>query len=187
MGEYAALKSTGAETKIGTCEDMLYLRFDQLDQIRAIPHSLDPRDRQTQETIRFRFPWPDEDGILPGAFDGPDRKLSVHIPPPDGVEHGTVQFSAREGYMVSLPCPEGPEAEHGLRIARNGFPGPTALVQQAVRDGRLVAVMQCVCGRRYRLPTLEDAQPVIDELIERSQPGFRQIAARLQAGYEEVL
>jgi hypothetical protein len=182
MGEYAKLKGTGEEVKIGTCEDMLYLRYDQRDRVWAQYGNVDPNRADHQETIRFRFPWPDEDNVQPGKFADPFRRLAVHVPAPEGVEHGHVQFVAqREGYNVCIPCPEGPEATHGLRVHRNGFPGPAFLVQQAVRGGRLVAIMECVCGRRYNLPTLKDAQPVIDDIRKR---GLSVIADRLAAGYE---
>jgi hypothetical protein len=170
MGEYAKLKGTGKEVKIGTCEDMLYLRYDQREQVWAQHGNVDPMNAEHQTSIRFRFPWPDEDATQPGEFADPFRRLAVHVPAPEGVEHGHVQFVAqREGYNVCIPCPEGPDTGHGLRVNRNGFAGPSFLVQQAVRGGRLVAIMECVCGRRYNLPTIVDAEPVCLELLDRAE------------------
>ncbi len=200
MGEYAILEETGVDVKIGTCEDMLYLRYDQRHQVRQQRGSLNPADRETQKQIRFRFPWPDEDNIGPGEFSDPFRRLAVDVPAPTDFEHGIVQFVAsKEGYNVCLPCPEGPEADHGLTVHRNGFPGSAFLVQQAVRDGRLVAVMECVCGRRYRLPTIEDAEPVCEALLLKAEMVLRwnkdsqgsssliEIARRIRVGYSENL
>lgn len=42
MGEYAKSNKDGEIVKIGTCEDMYYLRADQLEEITAIDHSMDP-------------------------------------------------------------------------------------------------------------------------------------------------
>lgn len=197
MGEYAKLKGTGEEVKIGTCEDMLYLRFDQRHQVWPQSGSLNPAAAEEMAVIRFRFPWPDEDHLAPGNFDDPFRRLAVHVPAPAEVEHGIVQFVAsREGYNVCLPCPEGPDAHsHGLTVHRNGFAGPTFLVQQAVRNGRLVAIMECVCGRRYNLPTIVDAEPVIAWLLDEAERYTRnenytdraeyliEVARRLREGY----
>jgi hypothetical protein len=195
MGEYAKLMGTGEEVKIGTCENMYYLRFDQRHQVWPIPNSLNPGDAETMKSIRFRFPWPDEDNNGPGDFNDPFRKLALQVPSPPEVEHGIVQFVASsEGYNVCLPCPEGPDADHGLKVHRNGFAGPTFLVQQAVRNGRLVAIMECVCGRRYNLPTIEDAEPFIAHLLDQAERYTRsddnsraqfliEVAKRLREGY----
>lgn len=181
MGEYAKLKGTGAEIKIGTCENMYYLRYDQRDQVWPQAHSLNPSDRETQRSIRFRFPWPDEDANAPGDFDDPFRRLAVHVPAPEGVDHSSVQFTSNspKGYLVSLPCPEGPSESAAftldddgiktVKIHRNGFVGATFLWQQRVWEDRLVAVLQCACGASYRLPEITDAQPVYDDLMAQAE------------------
>lgn len=197
MGEYARLKDSGDEVKIGTCESMLYLRFDQVDQIEPMARSLDAGDPRVWPEIRFRFPWPSEDGVAPGSFGDPFRKMGVKVAPPGSVNHYSVQFVAREaGYNVCLPCPEGPDALD-LPIHRNGFVGPTFIVEQAVRNGRLALVMSCVCGAKWHLPTLEDAEPVCSYLLDSAEQYARalprpdtstansltEIARRIRAGY----
>jgi hypothetical protein len=189
MGENA--RYNGQLVKIGTCEDMYYLRADQTWQVSPVSGSLDPRDPEVQKEIRFRFPWPDEDGTAPGAFKDYDKAVAVHgVELPEGLEHHTVQFSAHAGYLLSLPCPEGPSA-HGLQIHRNGFAGPVRIVQQAYRAGVLAVICQCGgCGARYNVPTLAEAQPII-EACEREAgyraegPGgwWRMIAKRIAEGY----
>ena len=65
MGEYA--KFQGQSIKIGTCENMYYLRADQAAMVQPESGNVDPiRDR---ESLRFRFPFPDEDNVLPGEFE----------------------------------------------------------------------------------------------------------------------
>ena len=201
MGEYALYQ--GEEVKIGTCEDMLYLRADQAHLVTPLPGNVDPvRDR---DALRFRFPFPDEDGTEPGGFDNPFRGRRLYgVKAPDGVDHGNVQFKASNGYLISLPCPEGPDAPEGIH--RNGYGGACELIQQRYWEGRLVAVCKCKgCGDIYRLPTLEDAQPVIDALHDEADkecrtarlngtPGnelnavrIRSTADRVAAGYAIAL
>lgn len=197
MGEYAKTL-TGESIKIGTCEDMLYLRADQRFQVRPEEGSVDPVRHAAE--LRFRFPWPDEDNVKPGMFDDPFRKLRVDIEPPEGFQHGIVQFVAPEGYNVCLPCPEGP-SEHGLHVHRNGFAGASFLVQQRLIDGQALAVFQCVCGRAWRAPTLADAEPACTALLDRAerqeidrQTGelttfgqfLVEVARRIRIGYETV-
>src|SRR5437016_4579142 len=63
MGEYA--QYGGQDVKIGTCEDMYYLRYDQRWQVQALDGNVNPVLDVAH--LRFRFPWPDEDTIPPGA------------------------------------------------------------------------------------------------------------------------
>lgn len=161
MGEYAKVKGTGERVKIGTCEDLLYLRDDQRERVWPERGSLDPNDPEVLAVVRFRFPFPDEDGTAPGHFEDPFRGLTLWgFEQPSEVDHGSVQFKAQNGYLTSLPCPEGPKAglvvdvDSGtpLTIHRNGYGGPARLVQQAHRGGRLVGIARCnSCGALYRL------------------------------------
>ena len=44
MGEYAQRISDGERVKIGTCEDMLYLRFEDRAKVSALAGNVDPND-----------------------------------------------------------------------------------------------------------------------------------------------
>lgn len=147
MGEYAMFN--GSRVKIGTCEDMYYLRWDQRRLVRESETPL--FDEDVLKAIRFRFPFPDEDGTEPGAFEDFGRGFRLYgFEAPAEVEHGSVQFSAPNGYLLLVPCPEGSEAPAG--IMRNGYGGSASLVQQAWRGGRLVGIARCNgCGAAYRL------------------------------------
>jgi hypothetical protein len=195
MGEYAL--HNGERIKIGTCEDMYYLRADQAEQVRAEEGNVDPvRDAAG---IRFRFPFPDEDALEPGTFADPFRSLPVYIDELPEFDHYSVQFTARVGYIMSIPCPES-EAGKALAktlpygIGKNGWRGGTArIVQQRVWDGGLALVAACAgCDAKYRLETLEMAEPYVvacrseaDKAEQRGSSGtfWHQVADRIVAGY----
>ena len=69
MGEYAIRKSDRQSIKIGTCEDMYYLRFE--DQDKVTPES------GSDFGYRWRIPFPSEDNILPGDYDGGFRQIDL--------------------------------------------------------------------------------------------------------------
>jgi len=160
MGEHTQYQ--GDTIKIGTCENMYYLRADQRHLVPEYDFALDVE--------RFRFPFPDEDDIEPGAFE--DHGRGVKIPGyalPEtlsGDEHGIVQFIASAGYNVCLPCPEGPNQIEGLKVHRNGWNGAPVVRQQALRGGLWVTLVSCgACGCLHRLDTITDAEPVIEAFL----------------------
>jgi hypothetical protein len=160
MGEYAT--HNGESIKIGTCEDMYYLRADQAEKVQPESGNVDPlRDAAG---IRFRFPFPDEDQLEPGCFDKYNRSLPLYVEQSEipAFDHYSVQFRADVGYLMSLPCPEA-KSYAGPVVHKNGWVGGTArLVQQRVWEGALVVVVACPgCDARYRLETLEMAEPYI--------------------------
>jgi hypothetical protein len=188
MGEYAKVKGTGERIKIGTCESMYYLRADQAGQVWPVRGSVDPVGDRFE--IRFRFPFPDEDGRSPGNFakgngEDFDRDYRVSgVTVPAGVDHRSVQFTARNGYLLSIPCPESIHGEAftmfpldaeqmptellTVKIGKNGYGGAVGITSQkwvaADEYGpeRLVTVCKCRgCGALYRLHAWKDAEPVV--------------------------
>lgn len=157
MGEYAYYGNQ--RIKIGTCENMLYLRWDHV--VRILQSDVDFTKPATLAAVRFRFPWPDEDDMPPGDYEDPFRGFRLDgFEQPPGLEHGTVQFTASNGYLLSLPCPEAGDrgivrvgdAETPYVIHKNGYGGPARLIQQAWRGRRLVSIVECGgCKAPYRL------------------------------------
>jgi hypothetical protein len=192
MGEYATYQ--GQQIKMGTCEDMLYLRADQLALVRP---EWPVVTTEILTAIRFRFPFPDEDGTEPGAFDDSDRGATlggIDIPE-EGVDHYGVQFHShnQRGFRTSLPCPFSAEGKaNGLKFW-GSVGGTVRIMQQRVWDGMLVTVLACAaCGAKYRLPTLADAEPVIVACRSYADfgnaPGAKfwaTMADRITAGYAE--
>jgi hypothetical protein len=211
MGEYA--KHNGKSIKIGTCEQMYYLRADQVHLITPEPNSVNPQLKSTAEQIRFRFPFPSEDGTEPGGFEDHGRAHFVSgAEVPDGVDHGSLQFTrnypAAGGVILSTPCPLSKEGKaSGLKFHFNGYSGDVGIHSQRLVDGQLKLVCKCGgCGALWRMDTLEDCRGVLDSLestaasldhrnrIANEAPGavqckssgdyYREIARRIVAGYE---
>jgi hypothetical protein len=190
MGEDARRKSDGQRVKIGTCESMYYLRFDQRGDVEyRWPALSDDPDRL--DPFLYRFPDPKEDGTLPGDFDGAWGGIKLSLDTfwssfePDAVDHGSIQAKAHDGYLFNLPCPEGNPDMYVTKYDgtkphrfRNG--GTTTVVINAQRwyAGRLVLVVQCAaCRHSIRLVDLEQVQPILDAL-KKYADGHREMATR---------
>jgi hypothetical protein len=209
MGEHATFQ--GQTIKIGTCENLYYLRHDQRHLIERYDFSPDD--------FRYRFPFPDEDHLEPGQFD--DHGRGIRIPGgyslSDQPDHGIVQFTAYAGYNLCIPCPEqfghaglGPvpvELPDGgtIGVHRNGFNGSPKITQQRELDGLLWTIVDCgSCGGKWRL-TLEQAAAVADLFLDEAtrreyrqgdyvdvhsvdtQIQYAQIAGRILSGYRADL
>jgi hypothetical protein len=161
MGEFAYY--AGQRIKIGTCEEMLYLRADQVSKLDDASRSVMPHVR----SLLFRFPWPGEDSVTPGHFSdtGIPRGVYDLDVPAEGVSHGQVQFADtyRRGLLVLLPCPHSPEGRaSGIKYQYNGYSGHVRIAYQRVWEDRLVTVATCGgCGAAYRYPDLESVEPLV--------------------------
>jgi hypothetical protein len=120
MGEYAKLKTTSEEVKIGTCENMYYLRFE--DRYKVVYDS-------SFTGYRFRLPFVDEDNVGIGNYNDYDRGIDL-IPKYDEdikqtfyfddiykehyQEHkGLIQLHHESGLMVNASC------YHGYKLPDN--------------------------------------------------------------------
>jgi len=137
MGEYARRTSDDQIIKIGTCQSMTNLRADQLGQVAHVANSLDPSSPAVAPHLRFRFPYPDEDGVEPGAFADFAREVTVpHLVAPEGVEHRGGCADPQRG---------------GVR-----------LVAQRAREGRLILTLRCEsCRAMWSETDEESVAPVL--------------------------
>jgi len=188
MGEYAYYQ--GQRVKIGTCENLTDLRAEHVSQITGYDFG-----RATLEGVRFRFPFPEEDGMVPGRVDSSaDLDKCLNVPGAEfdhaTYDHSTIHLSTGEGGLntktgnnvrVSFPCPLSPRGAAIAEAAELNFfgtPRGVNIVQQRAWDGMLVLVCACpACGRRFRLPTLADVAPVL-AAVDAQAEAYRQDAAR---------
>jgi hypothetical protein len=141
MGEYAIRNSDGQEIKIGTCESMYYLRFEDRFKVSGIPGREDgnvkPWIDEEAAQIRFRLPFPDEDNLLPGEYKQHDRgeRLWKKVgegrfetcegfsDPTTADDPGTVQLTHPCGLLLNVPCYHGeklPESSKDIKAHWNG-------------------------------------------------------------------
>jgi len=114
MGEYAKLKTTGEDVKIGTCENMYYLRFE--DRYKVIYDC-------SFDGCRFRLPFPDEDKEEIGNYREYERGIDL-IPYYDEEmkqtfyfdniykkyyeeQKGTIQLHHQSGLLINVSCYHG--------------------------------------------------------------------------------
>ncbi len=117
MGEYAIRLSDDQEVKIGTCENMYYLRFEDRFKVRPLKGNVDPA-KEAHE-LRFRLPFPDEDGIPIGEYE-PFRGERLSRNNDDFIkanlaeDPGTLQLTHPSGLLVNSVC------YHGMKLPQAG-------------------------------------------------------------------
>jgi hypothetical protein len=166
MGEYAIRKSDGQEIKIGTCENMYYLRYSDRDKVKPKnENNLDPNDDKIISELRFRLPFPDEDHIKPGDYE-PFRREEVLLYDyePKNTNAGLMQLSTKYGLLMNVPCYHGeklPDNYGDIKVFWNGKAPAYALKWLKFIDGIPYGVYGCIqCSEEWRSP-LKDLIPFI--------------------------
>ncbi|MFH0753080.1 MAG: hypothetical protein V2A70_00770 [Candidatus Omnitrophota bacterium] len=194
MGEY--VKINNKTIKLGTCEDLYYVRFDQLKENLVLMHQVDGNDKPEEylnpkNGYRYRFPFPDEDIRKIGEYEKFNRGLLIGVPYEilDGVEHGKicVPTSCQGAYNVNqyVSCPADPSFK--ITCSAKTDRAPLEIIQQKQVDDQLWTVCRCGwCGRAFRLDQ-EAAMKLcaaIDELYKDEY--WQEVIKRIMRGYERV-
>lgn len=191
MGEYAKRINDGVEIKIGTCERMYYLRYEDRNRVKRLPNSLDPA---TCAGLFWRLPFPDEDAILPGEYRPHDRGLRLFriIENPDHAqicyrsaqadfmpedmseaEPGIMQLRhEHSGVMINVPCYHGaklPEPPPGGQVFWNGRGYALELTSiKNLNDGKVKPVVSCrFCGTMWSFNWPDILPYIPDEELKR--------------------
>jgi hypothetical protein len=177
MGEYATRRSDRQQIKIGTCENMYYLRWDDIAKV-SIDYSL------RQPGLRFRLPFPDEDQLQPGEYNDFNRgyrllpctdskatewPLATECQAPgqrpaevpftvEGAEEspGLFQMHHPSGLLINVSCRHGavlPEGSKDLRPFWNGkdpYPWELCMIKNHENEGLLPIVRCRHCGDMFR-------------------------------------
>jgi len=161
MGEYAVRNSDGEQVKIGTCESMYYLRYEDRAKVSRLENSL---DASTETNLFWRLPYPDEDNVQIGNYEVYNRgerlcrgegDCCVDFSDPSTIESpGAVQLTHPSGLLVSVPCYHGEKLPEGNEIKAhwNGksWSYELAFVKN-LEDGTVWPVVHCRhCGRMWR-------------------------------------
>ena len=174
MGEYARRKSDGERVKIGTCEEMFYLRWDDVGKVSQVPNSLDPA---TTAGLFFRLPFPDEDQMQPGDYtdhtrgyrlgwqedDGTARGSYWNDWTPEGIAEmkpGLIQLSHKSGLLLNVQCHHGaklPDTGPDVKAHWNGKSHSFELIHvKHVGGGVLRPVYHCRhCGAMWSMDWAE--------------------------------
>lgn len=113
MGEYAIRKSDNRRIKIGTCENMYYVRYE--DRNKLIPEE-ESLDCAKTDGLKWRLPFPDEDTSKIGNY-GPMRTLPLSknfkINADPDLTTGTMRIESELGIRLNITC------YHGLKLPCN--------------------------------------------------------------------
>lgn len=183
MGEYA--RFNGSDIKIGTCESMYYLRYEDRNRVQALSHSLNPA---TSKNLFWRLPFPDEDNILPGHYKDYRRGLRMYrmvkdhmgrdyaedFTDQDTIENpGIIQLRhENSGLLLNVPCYHGvqlPNVQKPMQAFWNGKGHSFELAHiKNLPDGTVVPVVHCRhCGHMWRYTWAEVLPFVGDETMRK--------------------
>lgn len=176
MGEYAIRKKDRQEIKIGTCENMAYIRFDQLGQVEY---------KYGWLNCFFRIPLPSEDGIEPGDYNWSLLNKNGYIPCDLMVNEdemsdelkadlsestGTIQMTQNYrsyGLLVNVKCHHGfklPEASADFKPFWNGKAHHLMFSFLKPTEKELRVGLSCAaCGQMWSLD-FEESAPLFHSL-----------------------
>ena len=139
MGEFA--RFNGARIKIGTCENLYYLRWEDRFKVEY---------DFGNHKWNWRLPWPDEDQIKPGEYPDPFRgALLVDFTAPDGLAPGYIHIRHECGLLINAPC------FHGRAL-----PPPRRRNEGSLERPRGELVPSGVCHQQSAEPFADACDPV---------------------------
>jgi hypothetical protein len=186
MGEYA-IRADGLTVKIGTCENLCQLRYDDRAKLRGDYGLLNPADVMD---CFWRLPHPDEDSVGIGEYKEWERgiRLFKRVPgkmhrwqpddwdrvpfAPDDLEPGRLCLTHESGIHLLMPCYHGLKEYDGdygeIKIGWNGRdPFQLELISvKNTKDG-LKPVFRCRhCRKMWRCEWEEIIEYVWDEKLK---------------------
>lgn len=180
MGEFA--QYNGERVKIGTCEEMLYLRFEDRFRVDPLSGNVNPR---TDTGLYFRLPFPDEDQDQPGGYKDPFRgcllyqidekgRYTAYDPADLPPQEGTIQLTHPCGLLVNVTCHHGrelPTASEDFQPHWNGRFAQWFELEsvKVMEDHTLCPVFRCRACRKSWRSGWDEILPFVpdDELRRR--------------------
>jgi hypothetical protein len=174
MGEYIK------NVKLGTCEDLFYTTFDQLQKSGFSPAEKNPF-LKCDSGYRFRFPFPDENFKI-GSYSDFNRGVRFEVPDNIGVSlfHSEVfvriipektneSFASHLDIGTHIPCPYN-EAPTTLKFHRWNTAGKVIfdVIQQkytsVLGSPKLVTAVRCPYCKNVCLLDETEIQSIYDHL-----------------------
>ena len=204
MGEYLN------GIKLGTCEDLYYVRLTDLQRMKGAGDYLTPANG-----YRYRFPFPEEDTMQAGNYDPYNKGYPVSLSQTASpklyalmtsadYKHMTVCHSASyhgtHNVNMIMPCPLSKEFSNTKEIRLSAGGASIAVVIEQLKwvDGEIWTVISCpYCEAKIRLDK-EHAEDLCNTLtlvttrfdhdqqkvIDYQDPYKLEIAKRIMAGYK---
>lgn len=181
MGEYAKRNSDRQEVKIGTCESMYYLRYEDRNEVTRLEGNVNPA---TVQNCFWRLPFPDEDRVKIGEYKEYKRGLKLYTQHEDrsysdwsdaetANDPGTIQFHNESGMLINVKCYHGiklPEVSADFKPFWNGKSWFFELVSVKNTAEGVKAIVHCRhCGQMWRYEWADILPYVNGEIKERLQ------------------
>jgi hypothetical protein len=173
MSEYATRHFDHKIVRVGTCEIMNGLRFEQQDEVFRSSIDFD-----SVPNLFWRLPVPEEDGTRPGNYS--DIEPAVRLVGTKGVfgdpgfadRPGTIQIKHNSGLLLSIQCYHGyklPNGSSDIRTSWNGKHQFFELVYiKSTEDYSLHPVFRCGHCKKKWSCDWEDILPYIaDKTLKR--------------------
>ena len=175
MGEYA--KYNGKEIKIGTCESMYYLRYEDRFKVQNMANSINPANCLN---LFWRLPYPDEDAIYPGHYEKYNRGERLYRTENGYTvdfsdksladDPGTIQLRHECGLLVNIKCYHGEKLPDGNAEIQAFFNGKSWFYELAfiknTADG-IYPIVKCRhCNRMWRYQWSDVMEYINDEKLK---------------------
>lgn len=202
MEEYIKIKGRTDVINLGTHEGLYNTRLDQIyelvtsGQAEQVPGSLPPERYLEPEIWRYRFPFPDEDGVDIGHFEPYDRGEIINLRR-GGVKlhdvlingewkHNTITHNLGRININGIPCPYTPDFRKiGLSIDVITEPVVELVGTELMVGGREIwPVIRCpYCRSMIHLWNLLGGELYKAALHSDPVPFFSELAKRVKKGY----
>ena len=196
MGEYAVHRKE--RIKIGTCESMYYLRYEDRFKVAHESGNVDP---SREMNLFWRLPYPDEDSNGPGNYREYNRGLRLCKPASEhdqkrghmmddficfdlGRRPGKLSLSHPSGLRVTVPCYHGerlPEESGGVSYGWNGKDWAYELAFLKNAATGVAPIVRCRhCGNLWSFDWVDVWEYIPEDIRSRFQS-----YAELEAGKAE--
>ena len=192
MGEYVHHKKLNEDVKLGTCENLYYVRFDQLKDavnrslLEFVLGNLEPEKYlDVDKCFRYRFPFPDEDGREFGDYHNDyNRGVLIYL---NDESKEILNFEHKES------CKYFDLTKKNFSVFPEDFYSVEIVQQKQIEENSTIelwTVVRCpVCREMARLDSesglllAENVLQNADRYTRFNQEFCDELAKRIEAGY----